>query len=140
MKPFLAKLTKGLMLVPLMVLGFSFVTPSVVLAQAGTCEDNDISQGIAGGAECAAPNNAPNQPLFGEGGIFITVTSILIFIVGAIAVIMLIVGGIRYVLSQGDQGAVTAAKNTILYSIIGIVVAALAYGAVAFIAAQLGQA
>lgn len=52
---------------------------------------------------------------------------------------MLIIGGIRYVLSQGDQSAVTSAKNTILYAIIGIVVAMLAYGAVRFITEQLMQ-
>jgi hypothetical protein len=52
---------------------------------------------------------------------------------------MLIIGGVRYVLSNGDQGAVTNAKNTILYAIIGIVVAFLAYAAVNFVTSQLQQ-
>ena len=47
--------------------------------------------------------------------------------------IMLIIGGIRYTTSQGDQTAVQNAKNTILYSIVGIVVALLAYAAVNFV-------
>ena len=46
---------------------------------------------------------------------------------------MLIIGGIRYTISQGDSSAVTSAKNTILYSIIGLVVAILAYAAVDFV-------
>ena len=46
---------------------------------------------------------------------------------------MLIIGGIRYVISGGDQAQVTAAKNTILYAIVGIVVAFLAYAAVNFV-------
>ena len=58
---------------------------------------------------------------------------LLLFIIGAISVIMLIIGGIRYTTSQGDQGAVQSAKNTILYAIVGIVVALLAYAAVNFV-------
>jgi multisubunit Na+/H+ antiporter MnhB subunit len=50
---------------------------------------------------------------------------------------MLIIGGIRYVVSAGDQNAVTSAKNTILYAIIGIIVAFLAYAAVNFVSDQL---
>ena len=52
---------------------------------------------------------------------------------GAISVIMIIVGGIRYATSQGDQTQMQSAKNTILYSIVGIVVAILAYAAVNFV-------
>jgi hypothetical protein len=41
-------------------------------------------------------------------------------------VIMIIVGGFRYITSGGNDASVTAAKNTILYAIIGLVVVALA--------------
>ena len=54
--------------------------------------------------------------------------------------IPLIIGGIRYVVSGGDQGAVTSAKNTILYAIIGIVIAFLAFAAVRFVTDQLQKA
>ena len=60
------------------------------------------------------------------------------FIVGAVAVIMLIIGGLRYVLSSGNSSSVEGAKNTILYAIIGIVVAALAFAAVTFVSSKLG--
>ena len=50
---------------------------------------------------------------------------------------MLIFGGIRYIVSGGDQTNVTAAKNTILYAIIGIIVALLAYAAVKFVTSSL---
>ena len=60
-------------------------------------------------------------------------TDVLVFLVGAIAVIMLIIGGLRYVMSAGDQAGTTGAKNTILYSIIGIVVAFTAYAIVHFV-------
>jgi hypothetical protein len=63
------------------------------------------------------------------------VTDVLIFIIGAVAVIMVIVGGIRYVTSSGDQSALQGAKNTIMYSLIGVVVAFMAYALVRFIIA-----
>lgn len=59
-----------------------------------------------------------------------TIVNILLYLIGIIAVIMLIIGGIRYAVSGGDQAAVTAAKNTILYAIIGLVVAIFAYAIV----------
>jgi hypothetical protein len=46
---------------------------------------------------------------------------------------MLIYGGIRYTISGGDSSSVTAAKNTIMYAVIGIVVALLAYAIVNFV-------
>jgi hypothetical protein len=66
-------------------------------------------------------------------GIFATVSNTLIYIVGAVAVIFLIIGGLRYVISNGDPKAVTAAKDTILYAIVGIVVAIVSYAAVNFV-------
>lgn len=81
--------------------------------------------------------NGDDVSLFGENGIFDRVTSIMLFLVGAVSVIMLIVGGIRYVVSGGDQNAVQGAKNTIMYAIIGIVVAFLAFAAVSFVTGNL---
>ena len=49
------------------------------------------------------------------------------------SVIMLIYGGIQYVLSTGDSGKVTNAKNTILYAVVGLIVAILSYAIVNFV-------
>lgn len=92
--------------------------------------------GISGGVDAAKPTGA-SEDLFGDGGIFQTVADVLLFLVGAVSVIMLIIGGIRYVISAGDQQAVTNAKNTILYAIVGIVVAFLAFAAVRFVVGRL---
>lgn len=59
--------------------------------------------------------------------------NIMLFAVGILAVIMLIWGGIRYVLSGGDSGAVSSAKKTILYAVVGLIVAILAYAIVNFV-------
>lgn len=135
MKALLKKVSAALLLVPALVLSLGAATP-VLAVEAATGCDVVTTGGIAHGAECAKPTNAPAQ-LFGPNSIFVTITNIMLFIIGAIAVIMLIIGGIRYVVSAGDQNAVTSAKNTILYAIIGIVVAFLAYAAVNFVSSQL---
>ena len=132
MKLFMKKVSKYLLLVPALILSIAFAGP--VAAQAN-CSDV-TSGGIGTGAECAAPKDAAKD-LFGENSIFQIVTNILLFLIGAISVIMLIIGGIRYVVSGGDQNAITSAKNTILYAIIGIIVAFLAFAAVRFVTEQL---
>lgn len=65
--------------------------------------------------------------------VFQTIANIMLFLVGAVAVIMLIIGGFRYVTSNGEAAAIKGAKDTILYAIIGIVVAFLAYAGVNFV-------
>jgi ABC-type Fe3+ transport system permease subunit len=69
-----------------------------------------------------------------------TVVNILSVVVGAIAVIMIIYAGFRYVTSGGRDEAVKGAKNTILYAIIGLVIVALAQIIVHFVIAKAGEA
>lgn len=81
----------------------------------------------------AAKGTGQATDLFGASGVFTTITNVLLFLVGAISVIMIIVGGLRYVISGGDSAHVSAAKNTILYAVVGVVVAILAYAIVNFV-------
>jgi hypothetical protein len=114
----------GLLLVGVAVLGAEQTVSAA-------CDTGNLS--ISSGADCARGNQQPADLFGGNNSIFSRVTNILLFLVGAISVIMLIIGGIRYVISGGDQAQVTSAKNTILYAIVGIVVAFLAYAAVNFV-------
>ena len=68
-----------------------------------------------------------------------TIVRILLFLIGAVSVIMIIIGGFRYVISQGDSGAVTSAKNTILYAVIGLIVAIFAWAIVDFVVDNLAK-
>jgi len=54
-------------------------------------------------------------------------------IMGAIAVMMVVIGAIKYGSSQGDPSAISSAKNTILYAIIGLVVSIFAVSIVSFV-------
>lgn len=126
MKKTIRQAMLALLLVPALALGVSVLAGDVSPVAAA-----DLS--LQGGADSAKGDDQPANLFDGDSAIFKTVTNVLLFLVGAIAVIMLIIGGIRYVVSGGDQSNVTAAKNTILYAIVGIIVAVLAYAAVNFV-------
>ena len=85
---------------------------------------------IQDGVNAANPGGVPTELFGGDGSIFNTIVNVALFLIGAISVIMLIIGGIRYTISAGDSGNVTAAKNTIMYAIIGLVIAFLAFAIV----------
>jgi len=93
---------------------------------------NSFALGVQGGVQAAKGDDQPAN-LFGNAGVFQTISNVLLFIVGAIAVIMIVIGGLRYVVSGGDSSQVSAAKNTILYALIGVIIAILAYAAVNFV-------
>lgn len=61
----------------------------------------------------------------------------MLYVLGALSVLMIIFGGITYTISAGDAKKVETAKNTIMYAIIGIVVAVLAYAIVNFVIGSL---
>ena len=88
-----------------------------------------VPTSVKNGVNNAKPEGASNDivPFIKD------VTNILLFLIGAVSVIVIIVGGLRYVTSAGDQNQITSAKNTIMYAVVGIVVAAAAYAIVNFV-------
>ena len=96
-------------------LAHSFLAASVNVAGDGTVTANG---GFVGGS---------------VESVFKDIANVLIYITGAVSVIMVIVGGLRYVLSSGNSKAVEDAKNTILYAIVGVIVAAAAFAIVNFV-------
>jgi hypothetical protein len=94
----------------------------------------DASSVIGGSAQKACGSSCGNGDLkviFGE------IADALIFVVGAVSVIMIIVAGLRYVTANGDAKATESAKNTILYAVIGIVVAVASYAIVTFVTGRI---
>lgn len=61
------------------------------------------------------------------------VINAIIGILGLVCVVVMIVGGVKYMTSTGDPGKVKAAKDTILYGLIGLIVCALAFAIVNFV-------
>ena len=89
------------------------------------------------GAEAARADGMPAE-LIGDSGVFTRITNTVLFAVGIISVVMLIIGGLRYVISGGDSKKVTDAKNTIMYAIIGLIIAILSYAIVNFVISAVG--
>ena len=90
----------------------------------------------------SGPYRGEGQPasLFdGSTAIVPRVINLMLFIVGVLAIFMMIYGGIRYVLSGGDNGKVKDAKNTILYAIVGLIVAILGYAIVNWVVSVVGS-
>lgn len=116
----------------------SFVVVSLFVLLAGVIFDaqsaaaTTIELSMQAGANSARGTDQVTD-LFGQAGVFQNITNALLFVVGSISVIMLVIGGLRYVVSGGESSAVQAAKNTILYAIVGVIVSMLAYAAIAFV-------
>jgi hypothetical protein len=105
----------------------SYATSSI--NQVATSAKQQVQQGIndAGGTA----NTTSAQTLIGN------IVNTMLFLVGVLSVIMIIYGGIQYVISVGDSGKVAKAKNTIIYAVVGLIVAILSYAIVNFVISQL---
>ncbi len=123
---------KLLTLLAVPVFAFAFASAAVP-ASAATNLSLSSGANSAQGSDQTACLFGTESSCNGQTPLFKTITNVLLFIIGAVSVIMLVIGGIRYTTSAGDSSAVTAAKNTIMYAIIGIVVALLAYAIVNFV-------
>jgi hypothetical protein len=66
-------------------------------------------------------------------GLVRDIIGLLSIIVGIAAVIMIIIGGLKYITSGGDSSKVSGAKSTIVYAIVGLIVASLAQVIVHFV-------
>lgn len=94
----------------------------------------DVFQDCTGkAADTTICKAAKTDKLFGSGGLWNRILNTFTFIIGAIAVLMIVIGGLRYTLSNGDAAALTSAKNTILYAAVGLVLAAMANAIVNFV-------
>ena len=65
-----------------------------------------------------------------------TIVNVLSLVVGALAVVMIIFAGFRYITSGGNQEGVKSAKQALIYAIIGIIIVALAQIIVKFVLNQ----
>jgi cytochrome bd-type quinol oxidase subunit 2 len=93
----------------------------------------NVFQGCDGASDSTVCNNKSDD----AKPMITAVINTILLILGIIAVLMIIIGGIRYTISGGDSGSVQSAKNTILYAVVGLVIAMLAFAIVNFVIARL---
>lgn len=72
-------------------------------------------------------------PTMGGDALLTNILNLVYFILGAVAVVVIIVAGMMYTLSGGDTGKVAKAKDMILYAVIGLVVAVSAFAITNFV-------
>ncbi len=102
------------------------ITPNVVLGASEQCTGLEA---VAGDGACSDTALLTRINL---------VIDALFIVIGAIAVLILIMGGIRYITSTGDAKRIQAAKDTILYAVIGLIVVVLARAIVGFVVGKIG--
>lgn len=119
------KITLLITALALTVFSFSFI-PATTHAATDICSQ-DVPQEVKDANGCGGGSAANLEEV---------IVNIISGIVGAlalVAVIFIVVGGINYMTSQGDPGKVKKAKDTILYAVIGLVIAVLAFAIVNFV-------
>lgn len=89
---------------------------------------------LAGSEPVRVPSSDVGVPSVEASVIVTNVVSTVFSVLGLICVVIIIIAGFRYVTSQGDSGSVSKAKNTILYAVVGLVIAIFAFTITRFIA------
>lgn len=107
-------------------LGLISTTPALAYDPFATCTDADCT--VVKEDKLKADNT----------NIVWTIMQVVLGALGAISVLMIVIGGLRFVLSQGDASAVSSAKKTVLYAVIGLVVALMAGGIVLLVTEYFG--
>lgn len=125
-------------LLALLIIACSLVVP---VASAGASShdqlfgdacDNTPDAAVCKDAEKDQSNNADNS-ITGPNGALNNIANVLLIIVGAATVIMIIVGGFRMIFGVGDPAKIAEGRNTILYAVIGLVVAFMANAIIRFV-------
>lgn len=116
--------------------------PVMVPAMA-SAETADIQGNLCAGANLDSngqcDESTVTQAKENVNTLLVQVINVFSLIVGVTAVVMIIIGGLKYITSGGDSGNVTGAKNTILYAIVGLVIVALAQVIVRFVLAKVSN-
>ena len=105
----------------------------VVLAPVAVNAQNNIADNVCAGFEKTGASCEETDGDNSFSGLAKKIINIFSIVVGAVSVIMIIIGGFRYIISGGDSNGVTGAKNTIMYALIGLVIVLFAQVIVRFV-------
>ena len=129
------KMILSALIVVCSVFGFSAISvaslPTNVSAQAA---NSVVKKGI----KTATTADMENKSIAGEGGLISILINFLLWAVGILSVAMIIFSGFRYITSAGDAAKTKSAQTALTYSIVGLIVAVLAWVIVKMIWRQVG--
>lgn len=123
-----------------MILAAALVFTGVMAPVTGAYAENEFSKDICGtdidaDLKEAAGCNENRQAM----SVANSLLNIVLTVTGLLSVVFVIVGGVRYQVSAGDAGKAKAAKDTITYAIIGLIVSMLAFAIVNFLFGAFGE-
>ena len=126
-----------LIIVSLLTMGAPVLVPAAVYAEGcGTSTANSVADGASAASGDTVDCSGDVGDASGLTALARNIVNIFSIIVGAVAVIMIIYGGFRYITSGGDSNSVGSAKNTLIYAIVGLIIVALAQLIVRFVLTQ----
>ena len=85
---------------------------------------------VSEGINTATTSEMKGKSIDGDNGLIKTVVNVLLWAVGILSVIMIIFSGLRYITSAGDASKTKSAQSTLTYSVVGLIVAIMAYAIV----------
>ena len=95
-----------------------------------TSLSGSVSAQVSKGIDTATTSEMQGKSIDGKDGLIKTVVNILLWAVGILSVIMIIFSGFRYITSSGDASKTKSAQNTLIYSVVGLIVAIMAWAIV----------
>ena len=114
--------TKSIEIAAVVVMAALVAFPALAQIKPVDCGGLDL------GIKCAQGDNVNTAKSY-----IVTIVNILLALAGITAAIFLIIGGVRYIVSQGERDGTEKAKNTILYAVIGLIVIGLSAAIVNFV-------
>ena len=85
---------------------------------------------VSEGINTATTSEMKGKSIDGKDGLIKTVVNVLLWAVGILSVIMIIFSGFRYITSAGDASKTKSAQSTLIYSVVGLIVAIMAWAIV----------
>ena len=120
------KMILSVLIVACSVFGFSAISA----ASLSTNVSAQAADGVKKGITTATTADMKNKSIAGEGGLISILINFLLWTVGILSVVMIIFSGFRYITSAGDASKTKSAQSTLTYSVVGLIVAILAYAIV----------
>ncbi len=111
------------------------LSPTLVGAQSNAI--NEVCRNDSSSSPICQDLQSTEDPVSGEDGLFRSVFNILSIVAGIIAVIIIIVGGVQMMTSDGDPQKFNSARNLMIYAVIGIVIVLFAQAIVSVVIGEL---
>ena len=129
---------KKMILSALIVACSVFGASAISAASLSTNVSAQAADGVKKGITTATTADMENKSIAGEGGLISILINFLLWTVGILSVVMIIFSGFRYITSAGDAAKTKSAQTALTYSIVGLIVAVLAWVIVKMILRQFG--